>query len=242
MATKATVNPPLQARSRRTMDALARAALEIMETQGPQAATVIAIVERAGASVGSFYARFPGKEDLMRYLQERVWAEALETWDSSLASRDWRGLPLAGVVDGVVNLLVSSLRTGFRRRRMVGGAGMGEEESGRRLLVFHNHILRSVAALMLARRQEISHPDPELAVGLGYRMTVGAIRELLEVIEAGGTAEDSSSEFPVDLESARQELARVWHMLLAGTEPALGRSEEGRVDFFDPWGGYSGAS
>ena len=70
--------PPKQDRSRLTLDRIAGAALELMEEVGVEGATVAAIVKRAGASVGSFYARFPGKEDLVRYLQDRVWAEARE--------------------------------------------------------------------------------------------------------------------------------------------------------------------
>ena len=69
------VRPPKQARSQETLHRIAQAALELMEEGGVENATVSAIVNRAGASVGSFYARFKGKDDLIRYLQDRIWSK-----------------------------------------------------------------------------------------------------------------------------------------------------------------------
>ena len=93
------VNPPKQSRSKRTLERLVGASLEILGREGPDALTVQAIVERAGSSVGSFYARFAGKEDLLDYLGERVWREAAARWDEALASRDLSGLDLRQLVE-----------------------------------------------------------------------------------------------------------------------------------------------
>ena len=49
---------------------IAKASLEILGEEGADGLTVQAIVQRAGSSVGSFYARFDGKEDLLDYLGE----------------------------------------------------------------------------------------------------------------------------------------------------------------------------
>ena len=62
------LNAPKQSRSRQTLERIVQAALEILEGQGYAALTVKAVVERANSSVGSFYARFSGKEDLVDYL------------------------------------------------------------------------------------------------------------------------------------------------------------------------------
>ena len=65
--------PPKQTRSRRTLERIVQASLDILEREGPDGLTVQAIVERAGSSVGSFYARFGGKDDLLEYVGDRVW-------------------------------------------------------------------------------------------------------------------------------------------------------------------------
>jgi AcrR family transcriptional regulator len=74
------VREPLQDRSRRTLRRIVDAGLHLLATEGPDALTVTGIVRRARTSVGSFYARFPGKDDLLRYLGERALEEASEGW------------------------------------------------------------------------------------------------------------------------------------------------------------------
>ena len=216
------LRPPKQDRSQRTLDRIAEAALEVMAEVGPEKATVATIVKRAGASVGSFYARFPGKEDLIRYLQDRVWSQARERWDQALAGEDWGALPMASVVEGVVGLLFRSFREDFQRRRVLGRGRVQDPDGIRRVVEFHRHVLATVTPLLLVRREEITHPDPETAVRLGYRFAAGAIRELLDMGEA------SEAQVP--------ELARAWTAYLCfGAEvPDTGSTEE--VDFFDPWG------
>jgi len=216
------LRPPKQSRSQRTLDRIAEAALEIMAEVGPEKATVAAIVKRAEASVGSFYARFPGKEDLIRYLQDRVWSQARERWDKALAREDWGALPMASVVEGVAGLLLRSFRDDFQRRRVLGRSRVQDREGAGKAVEFHQHVLATVTPLLLARREEITHPDPEAAVKLGYRFAAGAIREQLEMGE--GT------------EILIPELARAWTAYLCfGAEVTETKLSE-EVDFFDPWG------
>ena len=74
------VRAPQQERSRRTLKRILDAGLYLLEHEGPDALTITGITQRASTSVGSFYARFQGKDDLLRYLGERSLAEALEIW------------------------------------------------------------------------------------------------------------------------------------------------------------------
>jgi AcrR family transcriptional regulator len=74
------VREPLQDRSRRTLERLVAAAARLLEEHGPDAVTVTGVAREARTSVGAFYARFSGKEEMVRYLGERWLAEALERW------------------------------------------------------------------------------------------------------------------------------------------------------------------
>ncbi len=67
--------PPLQDRSRRTVTALTRGALRLLRSTEFEALTIGGIVEAANSSVGSFYARFPSKEDFLFHLVEHVLKE-----------------------------------------------------------------------------------------------------------------------------------------------------------------------
>jgi AcrR family transcriptional regulator len=215
------------------MNRLAEAALELMEEHGVEGTTVGAIVERAGSSVGSFYARFPGKEELIRYLRAQVWSEARERWDGALEGEAWGDLPLSSLLEGVVGLLVRSFRADFRRRKALGREVGSDPEGAGQLLGFHQHILSTVTPLILLRREEVAHPHPEEAVEFGYRCVVGAIREFLEM-EMAETA-FSRGPSPIQTELGPN-LALLWLGYLNPGGVVGEVADEGDVDFFDPWG------
>ncbi len=225
------VRPPKQARSRDTLDRIAQAALELMEEGGVEGATVAAIVERAGASVGSFYARFAGKDDLIRYLQDRIWSEARDRWDEALKTQDWGALSAESVVEGVVGLLLRSFRADYHQREVLGRERRQDEEGARRVFEFHQHILSTVTPLFLTHRREITHPDPEWAIRLGYRFAVGAIREILELEGAVGIVDGAAT-----AEAIIPELARAWIAYLGAGRTDERTEVSPEVDFFDPWG------
>ena len=224
------VLPPKQARSRKTMDRIAHAALELMEEGGIEHATVASIVERAGASVGSFYARFGGKDDLILYLQDRIWADARDRWNSALQAYDWGEFSLESAVEGVVGLLLHSFRADYHQREILGRERRQDEEGARRVFGFHQHILSTITPIFLRHREEITHPDPEWAIRLGYRFAVGAMRELLELEGSVGIVDGATT-----ADAIMPELARAWVAYL-GVGPLAADGESGRdVDFFDPW-------
>jgi len=212
------------------MDRIAQAALDLIEEGGLENATVAGIVDRAGASIGSFYARFGGKEDLVRYLQGRIWSEAVARWDADLESRDWSALSLESMVEGVVALLLRSFRADYHQREVLGRERRQDEEGARRVFQFHQHILSTITPLFLAHEVEIKHPDPAWAIRLGYRFAVGAIREILEIEAAVGIVDGA-----VEAEALVPELARAWTAYLGGGREAQAGSTR-NVDFFDPWG------
>ena len=225
------LRPPKQARSRETLDRIASAALELMEEGGVEHATVATIVKRAGASVGSFYARFPGKDDLILYLQDRIWAEATERWDQALAAHDWSALSMESVVEGVVGLLLRSFRADYHQREILGRERRHDDEGARRVFAFHQHILSTVSPLFLAHRQEITHPNPQWAIRLGYRFAVGSIREILELEGVVGIVDGAAN-----AEAVVPELARAWIAYLGAGGPEEAEGDPKEVDFFDPWG------
>jgi len=227
--------PPKQDRSQQTLDRIAAAALALMEEEGVERATVAGIVERAQASVGSFYARFRGKEDLIRYLQDRVWTEARGRWDQALTAEAWEGLPMARVVEGVVGLLLRSLAADYHRRKILGRDRGLDPEAARLVLSFHDHLLSTVTPLLLARREEITHPEPEAAVRFGYRMVVGAVREFLEMEDARALSRVGGSDSLMP-ENLGLELARAWVGYLSPGAGSQDFPSGGEVDFFDPWG------
>jgi len=98
------VRVPQQERSRRTLERLANAGAALLRAGGSEALTITGVTRRARTSVGSFYARFQGKEDFLRYLGEGALDEAMATWRVARG-----GLGAGGAVRRRVAAVVSSM-------------------------------------------------------------------------------------------------------------------------------------
>ncbi|MDP2958662.1 MAG: helix-turn-helix domain-containing protein [Longimicrobiales bacterium] len=195
------------------------ASLEILEREGPEGLTVQAVVSRAGSSVGSFYARFRGKEELLHYLGERVWRESALRWDKAFAARAWTGLSLSEVAEGAVRLLGEAGRS---RAVYLRALERGPRNRDDAYHAFQAHVMEGVAGLLLARSGEMDHPSPEVAVRLGLRAVAAILEE--------GAAEEA-----IPLERRLEEAARLLlGYLLRGDRG--GTVRPGQVDFFDIWG------
>jgi AcrR family transcriptional regulator len=212
------LHPPKQARSRQTLERIANAALAILEEEGPDGVTVQAVVARAGSSVGSFYARFRGKDDLLEYLGERIWDDVLGRWDTAVAARSWSKMDLAELASGAVQLLYDVRRSRVTQLRAMDRMATG----GDAFDSFRRHLLEGLESLILERRTEIVHQNPDLGVRLGLRAVLGAIDADLET----GPEEELTRE--VVLEECTD-------LLLAYLAGAM-RGRGGQVDFFDVWG------
>jgi AcrR family transcriptional regulator len=207
---------PKQARSRRTLDRIVAAGLELLEEGGPDAVTVQAVVSRARSSVGSFYARFEGKDALLEHLRERVRASAESEWRETVGAASWES-SLEGLVTGAVELLLD-LRPDYDARirsadRLI--AGGDDDEPTRRAL-------DELAARLLERRDEITHTDPERAVRIGLAAVLGVAEHL---------SAESSDGAAADPDGVRTECVR----LLLGYLSGGPRDPGGPVEFFDVW-------
>lgn len=214
------LNPPKQTRSRRTLERIVRASLEILDEEGPDGLTVQAIVERADSSVGSFYARFAGKEVLLEYLGERIWREAAARWDEALGSQEWSDLTLLEMIEGTVRLLGEAGRSRASYLKALQRTPGAREDA---YLAFHTHVIRGVERLLLERAADMTHPSPERAVPLG-------LRAALALLDA---ASPPDRDLP-SLEERMDEAVRLLSAYLTGDLGSGGTGED--VDFFDIWG------
>lgn len=215
----ASINPPQQGRSRRTLERIVAASLELLATEGLAGLTVHNVVEKADSSVGSFYARFSGKDDLLDYLGERVWSEALERWEGALESRDWRALDLTEVVEGSIGLLIDAQRSRSAYLKALDWASGRQNDAYE---AFRAQILVGLGDILLSHSHEMTHPDPQRAVRLGLRAILG-------VVDAEFRAARDRLE--------REELIDECRAMLLGylTGDAGEASGTAGVDFFDVW-------
>ena len=178
------LHAPKQTRSKKTLERILASARALMSTAGVDAVGITQIVAQANSSVGSFYARFDGKEDLVRHLHGRLWEEAharweagLVQWDPSSSARDRLGL--------LVKLIQDALAPDQHLRgsvtQVLAEDGRAAQES------FDRRVIQD-GLNRLAQDDGIRHPTPATCIPLGIRIVLSMIRDHPEVIRPGPEA------------------------------------------------------
>lgn len=189
-----------QARSRQTLDRLLEAAEQVLATRGLDEATVPAIAERAGVSVGIVYRRFKDKDALLRAVYERFFARSREHNRAALDPERWIGAPAAEIVRAVIGGIVHGYRQhrGLLRALFTYAQTHPDEQFRRRAEELNGEAFRALGDLLVARGAEWSHPRPDAAVRFGLVVVAATLRQLMLT--------DEGAHHP--LASSDEELAR----------------------------------
>jgi AcrR family transcriptional regulator len=171
--------PPQQTRSQETLDRILDAAEKVLEEKSFTEATLAEIMERAGVTVGAFYRRFPDKDALLHLLDERFFHEMYERSDELLDPNIWRGASATEILTELARTAVQiyGSRRGLARSIFLRArVDPVIQASGRQV---NAHYIDRLQRLLLepGRRAELTHPDPERAIALGFIMFFGALRE-----------------------------------------------------------------
>ena len=181
------IRPPLQTRSEATRSRIGAALAELLSEGSFDDITIGAICERAGASPSSFYARFADKAAALAWLKDDYFAASSRALGERLDVDRWEWLGLDALVHEVMAAYVAFLR---------------EHRHVLRALAIENRVrpwtpesLRSreqnlasyqrITALVLSRRDEIHHPDPDFAAVFGLTAAFATSHELILFQEAG---------------------------------------------------------
>ena len=173
------VRPPQQQRSQDTLDRILDAAEALVAEKGFADTPVSEIVRRAGSSVGAFYTRFPDKDALLRALYQRFLAAATATTDDALDPARWEGARIPELLEEVVRFLVEIHREqrGLMRAFVVRNHSDQTFQARRERL--SHYVNEKLTALLLARRDEIAHPDPERAAAFGLTLVFSTLDSVM---------------------------------------------------------------
>jgi AcrR family transcriptional regulator len=170
MATSARgIRPPSQQRSRAVMERLLKAGEEVLAEGGYEGFVVTEVCRRANVAVGSVYQRFENKDALVLEIHRRLLVR-LQAREQDLAGSDTSAMHLGDALSLAVHGLADAMYSerGLLRAFMLRGAadpniaGPGSTAS--------QVVGAAFKAAVLARRDEIEHPDPELAADIAYRI------------------------------------------------------------------------
>ncbi len=190
-----TYKPPRQRRSRESLERILDAAEELIRERGFDAMTIAEVVERSKSSVGSIYARFPNKLGLLRAVHSRYLARVQDEVFAALDRADAESEGLEDLVERVVRVVASHLLSEqqlFRAFIVEAVFDSKVRAQGERT----NAARRSkVMEVLLRHRDEIRHPEPELATRWFYSFCMALLRERITFGEAaelaGGFADEA---------------------------------------------------
>jgi len=172
------VASPKQARSEETLSRLLDAAESLIVEKSISDVSIPEIVQRAGSSVGGFYARFRDKNELLRALEERFFNDVLERVNEIAEPERWRGVPVTEIVRPCVFEFVQMFRerealiTAFLFRAAQDPDFIAEG------LRFRQSVSEHISSLLLDRREELDHPDPEVAIEIVVQMAIGLLQQM----------------------------------------------------------------
>lgn len=177
-----------------TLEKMLAAAEDQLREQGLESFTVQSVLQRAGLSVGAFYARFPDKSAILRELQARVHARVDALILADLAAKTGTTASLEEAVDlgfGIIIRRVLSEREVFSAFMMLSVFDTNMSESGEQ---FNWERKRALAGLLAPHREEIGHPDIDLAIDSAYAIYSSTMRGRLVYYRSADQAQFGATE------------------------------------------------
>lgn len=167
-----TVLPALQQRSRKTLERLLKAAIDVLNAEGLDGATMPRIAARAGMTPGSIYRRFPDKDALLKEVFLRMLEGNYQGSQQFFMPDYWEGKSLAAICRFMIE---TTLKGHSRHRGLLRAFTSFTLQHPDTAFVRTCEDLqwktsRAVGDLFLTRRSEMHHPDPESAVPFALLM------------------------------------------------------------------------
>lgn len=153
-----------QTRGQRTVGRLLDAAEELISEKGIEDTTVADVAARAGCSVGAFYHHFRDKGALLRVLLDRLGQEFRETMRAAVDPGRWEGATIAEILEAYLQFAIEMgrERAGLQRAKLV--LAFRDPAFGEKSFELQRELGVRLRALLLARKGEVGHRDPSLAI------------------------------------------------------------------------------
>jgi AcrR family transcriptional regulator len=206
----ASVRPPQQKRSQASFARVLHAGIRLLEQKGYQGFTLQEVSRRAGVSIGSIYARVPSKDALFHAIHIEAMRE-IDGDDPLGAVDELAHLPTRELVVEAVRRLAQPFRAHAAILGVFMHRGAVDDVVAMRGSAASSERGERFSALLLTRRDDIRHPEPELAVDVAYRM---AYCTLARQVMYGPTFE---SQREIDWDELVAELGRACASYLLGS-------------------------
>lgn len=212
-ASEPTIRPPQQPRSRASLERVIAAGTQLLEEEGYEGFTLAKVSGLANVSIGSIYARVKSKDDLFHVIQDRFMSRT-ENQPGFTDAGVREHLPADDLIVAAVREIGRVFQEDAPLLRVFMHRGLVDDVVEARSFASVSHFSDFFARLVLTRRDEIVHSDPELAVDVAFRMAWGT---LARQIMYGPTFESHRA---VAWDTLVDELGKACVAYLVGSPPA----------------------
>ncbi len=208
------IHEPRQPRSKKTLERILASSIALTTQQSYDEVTIADIAAHAQISVGGFYSRFKNKEALLNKLSECLAQDTNTKIDSAL-SRDWSSQKLQHLLTHIVEanaelyekyrgvLTVIHLKTR-------GLKPLADAESDQNRQRYNESIIVHLENLLLRKREEITHPQPRVAIRIAIACMTSMLRDAIVF------QDNSLYPLPRDSRTISNRVAMVMYQYLAG--------------------------
>jgi AcrR family transcriptional regulator len=169
------IRPPRQARTQESLERILDVAELLLRDKSFDDIHVRDLALRADTSVAAFYRRFKDKDGLLHALHERRCEEAFATADDALAPTRWEGASIADILFSIFPFLIEVMRPNESLYRAIYQRAMSDELMRERAIKLDRYVMSGLFDLLISRRDEIHHPNPEAAVSFALTQAMALL-------------------------------------------------------------------
>jgi AcrR family transcriptional regulator len=198
---------PQQARSRESTRKLLKAAAEVLGQHGVEGTTIPRIAQHAGLTPGAVYRRFANKDALLETVILGILERQDERLRTALTPGMARQIPVPVFAEQVIASLLVSYRANATLFRALRQFAQGRDHTSfwKKAVTLEMRTLRYLVELFLVHREDVKHPDPQMAVSFAL-MTLTST--LIELILVDHDMKNWQMVIPSDDQSLKRELVR----------------------------------
>jgi AcrR family transcriptional regulator len=169
------IRPPRQARTQESLERILDVAELLLRDKNFDDIHVRELALRADSSVAAFYRRFKDKDGLLHALHERRCDEAFATADDALAPARWEGASIADILLTIFPFLIEVMRPNESLYRAIYQRAISDDLMRERAIKLDRYVMSGLFDLLISRRDEIHHPNPEAAVSFALTQAVALL-------------------------------------------------------------------
>jgi AcrR family transcriptional regulator len=170
-------SPPQQERSRQTLERILSAAEQLFTQAGFQGATVPEICRLAQSSTGAFYKRFRDKDELLAVLFAGLIDEIRTRIGVALNTEALAQQDLPSIAASTIRELADILRNRSGLLRVLAVVCETRPDFMETSAQMYAELTGRLQAVLAARRDEFTHPEPLVAGAYAADMAVAVLRQ-----------------------------------------------------------------